>query len=109
MSTTLDLRPTEGTLTTKAQAVQPQRLVTVASETRDSTFPSNFATLSYAYAGGSGSSISILFTDIDMVVDALLEHQAARTNRLTEAITLDDITKRRNDLRAAFTARKEES
>lgn len=105
MGTNLILQPTDGRLVTEMQAPNPVRKVRVASETRDADFSSIFIDLHYAYGGG-GDHVRIAFDDIDMVVDALLEHQAARTRRLEQAVTIGEGQRRREKLRQRFMERR---
>lgn len=107
MGTDLHLQPTEGKLITNKSATNPVRGVRVVSATKDTEFSSSFIDLHYAYGGGSGGTLGISFDDIDMVVDALLEHQAARKGRLEQALTIGEAEKRRLKYRAAFMDRKE--
>lgn len=106
MGTDLHLQPTEGKLITRGSGVNPVREVRVVSATKDTKFSSTFVDLHYAYGGGSGGQLSISFDDIDMVIDALLEHQAARAGRLEKAITIGEAEKRREKFRRAFMERR---
>ncbi|QJD53311.1 hypothetical protein SEA_TEMPO_90 [Microbacterium phage Tempo] len=106
MSTNLHLQPTVGALITETTDSNPIRKVKVTSETRDADFHSSFVKLHYAYGGGGTESMQVSFDDIDMVVDALLEHQAARKGRLEEAATIGEVKKRREKYRAKFEERR---
>ena len=106
MSTDLQLQPTEGKLITQLSGVAPYRQVKITSQTRDEQFSSIFVGVNYSYAGGGIDTIEIAFTDIDMVVDALLEHQAAREGRLENAPTIGEAEVQRARLRREFMERR---
>jgi len=106
MSTELSLEPTVGKLVTKMSAVSPVRSVKVTSQTKNESFPSSFIDVQYAYGGGNPGVLGISFEDIDMVIDALLEHQAARQGRLDEPITIGEAAEKREELRIAFMKRR---
>ena len=106
MSTGLHLEPTEGKLITKSTGTSPVRDVRVVSHTKNSSFSSSFIDLQYYYGGGSLAQLSISFDDIDMVVDALLEHQAARQGRLEKAVTIGEGEARREKYRRKFMERR---
>ncbi|WNN94115.1 hypothetical protein SEA_FREGLEY_90 [Microbacterium phage Fregley] len=106
MSTNLRLQPTVGALITEISGSNPIRQAKVISETKDAEFHTSFVKLRYSYGGGGSGEVTISFDDIDMVVDALLEHQAARKGRLEEAATIGEVKKRREKYRAKFEERR---
>lgn len=105
MGTNLILQPTDGKLVTEVAASSPVRKVRVSSDTKDAEFKSDFIELSYSY-GARSEHLGMSFVDIDMVVDALLEHQAARKGRIEQAITIEEGQRRREKLRQRFMERR---
>ncbi len=105
MGTDLVLQPTEGVLVTESKRANPQRGVKVTSKTRDAEFSEAFVDVSYTYGSGHGS-LALLFDDIDLMIDVLLEHQAAREGRLEQATTIAEAEARRDKFRARFMERQ---
>lgn len=107
MGTDLHLQPTEGKLVTKSKASNPIRAVEVVSKTKDKDFSGYFVQLAYSYGTHDCRAfLDISFNDIDMVVDALLEHQAARKGRLLQGVTIGEVEERHAKYRAAFMERR---
>jgi len=106
MSTNLKLQPIIGMLVTRLDGVAPAREVVVTSATKDEAFSSDCIQVAHTYAHGKTGTITIPFDDIDMVVDALLEHQAAREGHQDDAILVGEVEVWRAKLRREFMERR---